>query len=138
MHVAIPISKVWLPMSLAAGACCLLLFPQPLPQRTSPLLNGFDTAKWDRERPEQFTPLIESKLSKLSRTDVATLLGPPDRSSPAGEGMFGPYQAYYSYILDCEKDKEGVRQNGYVWHELHLSFSPGNKVSKIEVRSHAY
>lgn len=136
MHIAIPISKLWLPLSIAAGACCLIYFAQP-PQTPS-LLNGFDRVKWDRERPEEFTPLIQSKLAKLSRADVSTLLGTPDKSAPAGEGMFGPYEAYYSYILNCEKDQDGVRQNGYIWHELELSFSPNNRVSKIEVRSHAY
>lgn len=139
MHVMIPISKFWVPMSVSACVCCSIFLAQSLQtQQTPPLLRGFDKVQWDRVRPEGFVPLIERKLSKHSRADVTALLGTPNQSSPAGKGMFGPYQAYYSYILNCEKSQDGVWQNGYVWDTLDVSFTPDNVVSKIEIRSHAY
>lgn len=139
MHIPFTCPKFSLPIALSVGAFCLILVAQPqLPQQTMGLLQGFDQAQWDRERPEKFVPFIRSKLQTHSRTEVTALLGAPDQSGDAGEGMFGPYQAYYSYILDCEKDQKGVRQNSYTWNDLEISFSPDDKVSKIEVRGHAY
>jgi len=104
-------------------------------QQTPAWLRGFDQVAWKQHRPESAADDIKKRLQNKTRKDVQLLLGEPDTDHPAGEGMFGHYDAFYAYTLDREL---GVHSQRYVWDTLDISFAPTGTVSKIEVRSHCY
>jgi hypothetical protein len=124
-------------MTIAVIACVLVCSPYGATQveQTTAWLQGFNRTEWDHGRPERACNYIKARLQHATREKVVALLGKPDQQNDAGEGMWGPYDAYYSYVLDNDP---AANYRRYVWNTLDISFAPAGNVSKIEVRSHCY
>jgi len=120
---------------LTALTACLLPKINVFAQDSFALLQGFDRSEWQHSRPSVACNYIKQRFQKATKLEVLRTLGKPNDDHEAGEGMWGHYDAYYSYTLD---HVQGVDQCGYTWKTLDLSFSPSGTVSNIEVKSHCY
>ena len=100
---------------------------------------GFNQAEWNHSRPERACNYIKSRLQHANRDQMLALLGKPDQQGEAGEGMWGHYDAYYSYVLDHDPNGKYPQDwHPYTWNTVDVSFAGNGTVSKIELRSHCY